>query len=88
MLKPGLYEQVINSEIKTELVSASDAEKYVEKIDKAEASLILSKYVSEILKKGLDRISEGENVSSQVNLVNKIVELISSETSMDDILSY
>ena len=41
MLKPGLYEQVINTEIKTELSAASDAEKYVEKIGGAEASSIL-----------------------------------------------
>ncbi len=89
MLKPGLYEQVINTEIKTELSSASDAEKYVEKIDGAEASSILSQYVSEVLKKSLDRISEGNNdISSQVNLVNKIVELISSETAMDDMKSF
>lgn len=88
MLKPGLYEQVINTEIKTELSAASEAEKYVEKIDGAEASSILSQYVSEVLKKSLDRISDGDDVSSQVNLVNKIVELISSETSMDDMKSF
>ena len=88
MLKPGLYEQVINAAIKTELAAASEAEKYVERIGGAEASSVLAQYVSELLKKSLDRIADGDDVSQQVNLVNKIVGLISSETDLADMKSY
>lgn len=83
MLKPGLYEQVINQEIKTELAEASVDQKLSQKIDAAEASGILTGYISEVIKKRLDMISDGENVAAQVELVNKIVNVLSGETGDD-----
>ena len=84
MLKQGLYEQVVNKEIKEELNGLSDAEKHIEKIDSAEASSILTQYLSEVVHKGLDRIA-GDDISAQLELVNKIVGLISQETAEDDL---
>ena len=52
MLKQGLYEQVVNKEMKEELNGFSDAEKHIEKIDSAEASSILTQYLSEVVRKG------------------------------------
>lgn len=83
MLKPGLYEQVINQEIKTELAETSEDQKLSQKIDAAEASDILTGYISEVIKKRLDMISDGENVSAQVELVNKIVNVLSGEAGDD-----
>jgi len=83
MLKPGLYEQVINREIKTELAETSVDYKLSQKIDAAEASGILTGYISEIIKEKLDMISDGEDVSAQVQLVNKIVYMLSGETGDD-----
>lgn len=83
MLKPGLYEQVINQEIKTELAETSAEQKFIQKIDSAEASGILTGYISEVIKRSLDNISNGENVSVQVELVNKIVNVLSGETGED-----
>lgn len=80
MLKPGLYEQVINQEIKTELAKISVDQRLSQKIDKAEASGILTEYISDVIKKSLDMLSDGENVSAQVELVNKIVNVLSQET--------
>lgn len=83
MLNQGLYEQVVNNEIKRELASLSDAEKHIEKIDSAEAASVLTQYLSEVVRKGLDRIA-GDDISAQLELVNKIVELISQETAEED----
>lgn len=69
MLKPGLYEQVINKEIETELAETSADRKLSQKIDTAEASGILTGYISEVIKKSLDKISDGEDVATQVKLV-------------------
>lgn len=80
MLKPGLYEQVINNEIKTELAKTSTDKKLTEKIDSAEASGILTGYISEVIKESLDKIADGDDVSAQVDLVNKIVSVLSGET--------
>ena len=84
MLQPGLYEQVINEKIDKELSCVANARKDTEKIDEAEASKILSQYLSEIVKQGLDHISDnGGNLSSQVNLANDIVSLIQRNTGED-----
>ena len=85
MLEPGLYEQIINKQIQSELQGSSEDLKLVEKIDGAEASEVLARYVSEIVHKALDRISEDGDLSAKVDLVNKVVCLISNDTDMDDL---
>ena len=55
MLKQGLYEQVVNTEIKDELRQLPEGSKHVEKIDAAESSSVLTQYLSEVVHKGLDR---------------------------------
>ncbi len=85
MLEPGLYEQIINKQIQSELTGSADDLKRVEKIDRAEASEILSRYVSEVVHKALDRISDDENLEAKIELVNKVVGLISNENNLDDL---
>jgi superfamily II DNA or RNA helicase len=85
MLEPGLYEQVINKQIQSELSDAAEDLKRVEKIDGAEASEILSRYVSEVVHKALDRIADDENLETKIELVNKVVGLISDEDELGDL---
>ena len=42
MLHPGLYEQVINKQLDTEITEIAEARKSVAPIDKADASKVLS----------------------------------------------
>lgn len=87
MLKDGLYEQVINNKLDIELAECSDKLSTTASIDKAEASKVLSKYLAEVVEKGLDNIIDnGGDISSQVELVNKIVSVIKSETRESDFL--
>ena len=80
MLHDGLYEQVISKELDSELAS-TDKLSQTAPIDSAEASKILSKYVAEIVEKGLENVKDnGGDLSSQVELVNRIVSTIKSET--------
>ena len=80
MLFDGLYEQVINRELDSELAS-TDKLSQTAPIDSEEASKILSKYVAEIVEKGLENVKDnGGDLSSQVELVNRIVSTITSET--------
>ena len=84
MLKDGLYEQVINKELVTELDAEKD--KLVKKapIDKAEASQILSKYISQVVEKGLDNlVDNGGDIQAQIDLTNKIVSTIKAQTHED-----
>ncbi len=53
-------------------------------IDPAEAAKILSQYISEVVEKGLQNVRDnGGDISSQVELVNKIISSVISETQED-----
>ena len=85
MLNPGLYEQVINSQIKALLQDIPEARKSVAQIDKAEASKILTQYLSEIIQKGLENVADnGGDLTDQVALINKIVETVTQTTKETD----
>lgn len=81
MLKPGLYEQVINKDISEKLKSS---EQIIDKreIDKAEAPHILSGYLSEIIEKGLSQFGS-DDIEKKLELANKIVKAI-TETTGDE----
>ncbi len=85
MLKEGLYEQVINKAIDTEL---SDTEKISKTacIDSAEASKVLSSYVADVVEKALENLKDsGKKINSQINLVNSIVNTIINETDEQEL---
>lgn len=85
MLKSGLYEQVINKKIDEELRSLEDKFSQTASIDKAEGSKILTNYISEIIQKGFDNVSDnGGDVEAQIELANKIVTTIINETREAD----
>lgn len=85
MLKSGLYEQVINKLISKELEKTDKLQKVVP-IDAAESSKVLAKYLTEIIEKGLENVKDnGGDLQSQIELVNRLIGQIKSETEEDDI---
>ncbi len=81
MLHNGIYEQVINKALDREL-AATDKLSQTAPIDAAEAAKVLAKYVAAVVEKGLENVQDnGGDVSSQVELVNRIVSTIIAETS-------
>lgn len=80
MLKPGIYEQIINQEISTELEKRkTDIVVSKTSVDEGEAAGILSKYVKEVIEKNLTAVKEkGGDLSDQVELVNKILSAANS----------
>lgn len=84
MLHDGLYEQVINKELDSELAT-TDKLSQTAPIDSAEAAKVLSKYVAEIVEKGLENVLDnGGDISSQVELVNRIVATVVAQTREAD----
>ncbi len=84
MMHNGLYEQIINKRLDKEL-SETDKLSQTAPIDRAEASKVLAKYVAEITEKGLDSVKDnGGDLNFQVNLVNRIVSTIMTETKETD----
>ena len=85
MLHPGLYEQVSNNQLTSELAQVPEARKSVAPIDKAEASKVLTQYLSDVVQKGLDNVLDnGGNLSAQIALANQIVMLIQNTTKEAD----
>ena len=81
MLPPGLYEQVINTALNRELSEIPEARKSVAPIDKAEASQVLAQYLADVVQKGLENVVDnGGDISMQIGLANKIVDLIQNTT--------
>ena len=75
MLKPGIYEQIINKGISDELEARkSEIDPHMRPVDEAEAAGILSKYVKDIIEKDLAAVSEkGGGLKGQIELVNRIL---------------
>lgn len=81
MLKNGLYEEVINKGLGEELDGSQDKLIKRAPIDKAEAAKVLSKYITQVVERGLDNIVDnGGDIQSQIELANKIVSTIKAET--------
>lgn len=84
MLHDGLYEQIINKKLETEL-GLTDKLSITAPIDSAEASKVLAKYIAEVVEKGLDNVADnGGDVNSQVALANRIISTIINETKEND----
>lgn len=85
MLHDGLYEQIINKGLETEL-SVTDKLSTTAPIDSAEASKVLAKYIAEVVEKWLDNVADnGGDVSSQVALANRIISTIITETKENEL---
>ena len=85
MLFHGLYEQVINNQLNSELADIPEACKAVAPIDKAEASKVLAQYLADVVQKGLDNVADnGGDISAQIALANQIVDLIQDTTREAD----
>jgi len=81
MLPYGIYEQVINKLISSEL-NYEDNIVITDSINKEEASQILAQYFKDILEKGLQILKDsGGDISQQIELCNKLVNVIASETN-------
>lgn len=85
MLKPGLYEKVINLELGKELNALADQRAQTAPIDQAESAKVLSGYISEVIERGLCTVRDHggdaeEKLNRQIALVNRIIETIQGET--------
>ena len=70
-LNQGIYENIINNEILSEINALQDSSAKKLPIDKAEASAILASYLSKILKNKLD---ENDSLSDNITLVNQLIQ--------------
>ncbi|MGN7386148.1 DUF3427 domain-containing protein [Sporosarcina sp. SAFN-015] len=88
-MQEGIYEQLINKQIKTELDELPDifsVEK--EGIDEAEARVLLSSYISSVTRNALSHIRDGGNkedaLLSQIQICNEIIDVLQKKLNDDD----
>ena len=88
MLYPGLYEQVINNALSSELSEIPEARKSTAPIDTAEASKVLAQYLTDVVQKGLEDVQDnGGGLEAQIQLANQIVNTIQNTTQEADFAS-
>lgn len=81
MLHPGLYEQVINNTLNSELSEVPEVRKSTAPIDTAEASKVLAQYLTDVVQKGLENVQDnGGGIEAQIQLANEIVSTIQTTT--------
>ncbi|WP_368293091.1 DUF3427 domain-containing protein [Dehalobacter sp. TBBPA1] len=86
MLKPGLYEQLINKLLRQELSTSMGKVIQALPIDQEEAPRILSKYLAEVLEAVLSNVKDnGGSIGDQVALANHIVALVSDQTAQESL---
>ncbi|HIU58395.1 MAG TPA: DUF3427 domain-containing protein [Candidatus Ornithomonoglobus merdipullorum] len=83
MLKPGIYEQVIDQELSAELKDReTDIVVSKKTIDEAEAAVILSRYAKEIIERELITVKEhGGGLAGQIEIVNRILSAAGGDES-------
>ena len=89
MLHHGLYEQVINNTLTSELTEIPKARKAAAPIDKAEAAKVLEQqYLVDVVKKELDNVLDyGDDFSTQITLTDQMVAFIRNATQEADYAS-
>lgn len=75
MLRPGLYEKLINAETAAALSCIPEERKATAPVDAAEAPVVLSEYIAEAVRKSLEDMGDNEP-EKQVALVNNIIHLL------------
>ena len=81
-LEPGIYEQLVNKETETKLSDIDDKNKKLESIDSGTASLFLSQYVKDVVRKALER---SDSIEAKLKLTNEIIGTISSKSGNEDL---
>ena len=86
MLNVGIYEQIINKIVSEKLELLSDNKFYFKKskIEKSEASVILTQYLTKIINFALNLISGEDSIEKQIKLSNDIVLLLKKELDNQD----
>lgn len=96
MLKEGIYEQVINEELKKKLKDLNIEQFLIEKenMDVEEAKTVLSAYISSVIKKALRFIRENnkkddkEALLSQIKACNELIKALSRLAEEDNLQGF
>ena len=89
-LSEGIYEEIINNQLNKLLNSKTDYILEKDNIDHEESSLILSNYIGNLVREGLQYIHKSddkENINKKVEIINKIINILAEYTDNEYISS-
>ncbi|QSO54143.1 DUF3427 domain-containing protein [Alicyclobacillus curvatus] len=83
MIRPGLYEQIINNLIQRDLAELDPQEFYIERsrLDDAESTILLAKYMEKVLRVALDATRGEHPLNKRVELCNQVIQMLARETT-------
>lgn len=85
-MNQGIYEELV-TQLVSNKINGLDKESYYinkSKIDKAEASVIISRHLSNTIKGVLDVLKGDHQVELQIDIANKIIQFLKSELKEND----
>lgn len=84
MLRPGIYEQLIDRRLAQELDQLPENQKATAMLDQADASSVLSQYVANVVRKALERMHDSKSeLLDQIALVNQLVAMVGKVAEED-----
>lgn len=89
-LSEGIYEEIINNQLNKLLNSKTDYILEKDNIDHEESSLILSNYIGNLVREGLQYIHKSddkENINKKIEIINKIINILAEDTDNEYISS-
>ncbi|PWA04634.1 DUF3427 domain-containing protein [Flavobacterium psychrotolerans] len=86
MYQNGIYEQLITKLVFSKINDLDKAKFYIKQneIDKNEAARLFSQYLSEVIRFALNLISGDDSVEKQIELSNKIINLLKKELNNNE----
>lgn len=85
-MNQGIYEELITKLVASKLNEIDDNEFYIKKskIDKTEASLMLSQHLAKVIRLAFSFISGDDALEQQIKIANEIVQLLKNELNKED----
>ncbi|TXC76928.1 DEAD/DEAH box helicase [Luteibaculum oceani] len=82
----GIYEEIVTKLVKHQLNNVVKSSFFIKtsKLDKEEASTILSKHLSQTIKYALDYIKGDNSITLQIEIANKIILLLKKELENEE----
>ena len=91
-LAPGIYESVVSRDVKEGITQFSENQIHLGNIDAAEASKVLSSYLTHIIARGLSDAGavfassdKAGQLAGEIALANKIIALVKEHTDNDEL---
>src|SRR5690606_2300868 len=85
-MNQGIYEELITKLVATKINELDDEAFYIKKtkIDKEEASLLLSQHLAKVIRLAFSMIKGDHILEQQIKIANDIIQLLKTELKKED----